>query len=111
MSLMAQCGVCGKELLTPICPLCLTDKIEPWIESKRFSLVKNYREEVRKILDKTKYGKISCKICRGQHEKAICLNCFLSKIYSWLETKNEILAEEFRNYFSAQLRETKLEYA
>ena len=106
---MARCGICSKELYTPVCPLCLTDKIEPWIERKKFSLAKGYREEVRKLLDKARYGKISCSVCRGEHEKAICINCFAGKIHSWLETKDEALAGEFAKSFSAKA--PKLEYA
>jgi len=106
---MACCGICSKELYTPVCPLCLTDKIETWIERKKFSLAKGYREEVRKMLDKTRYGKISCRVCRGEHEKAICIGCFAGKIHSWLETKDESLAEEFAKSFTAKA--PKLEYA
>lgn len=106
---MARCGICDKELYTPVCPLCLTDKIEPWIERKKFSLAKGYREEVRKMLDKTRYGKISCSVCRGSHEKAVCVSCFAGKIRTWLETKDESVAAEFAKAFVPKV--PKLEYA
>jgi hypothetical protein len=99
---MAHCGICNKELLHPVCPLCLTDKIEPWIERKKLSLIKGYREQVRTILDKTRYSKISCTVCRSVNEKAICPFCFAGKIYGWLETKDEKLAGEFAKSFSAK---------
>ena len=99
---MANCGICNKELLHPVCPLCLTDKIEPWIERKKFSLIKGYKEQVRTILDKARYSKISCTFCRGQNEKAICPICFAGKIYNWLETKDEKLAGEFSKAFASR---------
>ena len=106
---MAKCGVCNEELFHPVCPLCLTDKIEPWIERKKFSLAKGYREQVRNILDKTRYSKISCSVCRSVNEKAICPRCFAGKIYSWLETKDKNVAAEFAKSFTAKA--PKLEYA
>ena len=103
---MANCGVCSKELLTPVCPLCLTDKIEPWIERNKFSLVKSYREQVGVILRKSRYSKISCAICRSANEKAICPVCFAAKIYDWLGTKDKNLAKDFAKAFT--LKQSKL---
>ncbi|MEM2873879.1 MAG: hypothetical protein QW063_00265 [Candidatus Nanoarchaeia archaeon] len=97
---MTRCGLCFSTITLPICPLCLTDKVEIWIEKRKLSLIKAYREEVRNILDKTRYGKISCSICRGEHEKALCSVCFTARIHSWLATKDEKLAIEFAQAFA-----------
>ena len=97
---MASCGVCNKELFNPVCPLCLTDKIEPWIEKRKFTLLKGYKEQVRTILDKTRYGKITCSFCRSQNEKTICPICFAGKIYGWLETQDKVIAGDFAKAFT-----------
>jgi len=108
---MVRCGLCSTEISQPVCPLCLTDKFEAYIERKKISLVKQYREQVRNILDKTRYGKISCSNCRGQHEKAICAACFANKLCSWLETKDEALAKQFISDFNFTKVTSKILYA
>lgn len=97
---MTRCGLCLEQIAVPVCPLCLTDRVEAFVERKKLSLVKLYREEVRNILDKTRYGKISCRVCRGENEKAVCAPCFAEKIYGWLGTKDKSLAKDFAAQFS-----------
>jgi hypothetical protein len=105
---MTRCGLCSTEISQSVCPLCLTDKFEAWIEKKKLSLVKPFREEVRTMLDKTRYGKISCRICRSEHEKAICMNCYAGKIHSFLAKKDEKLAAQFLEDFAPKSERSEL---
>jgi len=104
---MTRCGLCSEQIDVPVCPLCLTDKMESWVERKKLSLVKPYREAVRNMLDKARYGKISCKVCRGENEKAVCMSCFSNKIYGWLETKDKDTAKVFVKDFTIKIKTPK----
>jgi len=94
------CAVCNEEIFLRICPLCMTDKIEFWLERKRISLVKDFRTEVRQFLDKVKrYNRMTCNVCRAETETAVCQVCFTERIVAWLAKKDKALAADFVQNF------------
>ena len=105
---MTRCGLCSTEISQPVCPLCLTDKFEAWVEKKKLSLVRPFREEVRNMLDKTRYGRISCMKCRSENEKAICISCYAGKIHSFLVKKDEKVAAQFLEDFTPKTERSEL---
>jgi len=95
------CAVCNEKIYLKICPLCLTDKIELWLERNKISLTKEFRFEVRQFLDRVKrYNKLTCNICRADTEAAVCPNCFNERICAWLVRKDKVLATEFMRNLS-----------
>ncbi len=94
------CAVCDGPIYNRICALCLTDRIEGWLENKKLSLVKDFRNQVRQVLDSVKKrNKMFCVFCRIETEISVCPICFTDKVASWLGNKDRALSEEFSKAF------------
>ena len=94
------CAVCNDPIYNRICALCLTDKVESWLENKKLSLVKDFRNQVRQLLDAVKKrNRMFCVFCRIETEISICPICFTDKIAAWLNNKDISTAEEFSKQF------------
>jgi len=106
------CAVCNEPIFLRTCPLCLTDKIESWLEREKLSLAKDFRTEVRQFLDKVKrYNTLRCDRCRIETETAVCPMCFNQRIFAWLTKKDKALAADFVRAFKTDLQDTKELYA
>ena len=94
------CAVCNDPIYNRICALCLTDKIEGWLESKRLSLTRDFRVQVRQFLDSIKRrNKMFCVFCRIETEISVCPICFTDRVASWLGNKDRALSEDFARAF------------
>ena len=94
------CAVCNDLIYNRICALCLTDKIEGWLESKRLSLTRDFRAQVRQFLDSIRMkNKMFCVFCRIETEISVCPICFTDKVASWLGNKDRALSEDFAKAF------------
>ncbi len=106
------CAVCDEEIFQRICPLCMTDKVELWLEKRKISLVKDFRTEVRQFLDKAKhFNRMTCNICRAETETAICPVCYTERIVAWLNRKDKALAADFVQNFKLNMHTQKELYA
>ena len=108
------CAVCNEPIYNPVCALCLTDQIESWIEKRKLSYVKEFRQEVRVFLDKVRrYNRLNCSVCRVETDKAVCPVCFTENIFAWLTRKDKSLATDLIKTFRYTMpkEEDKLEYA
>lgn len=103
------CAVCNEQIhRKKVCPLCLTDEIELWLERNKVSLIKDFRLEVQKFLVKVKrYYKMTCDICRSDTETAICSNCFTGHIVAWLKLRGGETATDFTKNFRYDTQTTQ----
>lgn len=96
-----KCSMCENKIDTPVCVLCMTDTMETWFDSKKISLHKAFKDEVRNFMTKaTKGRRITCDICRSQTNYNVCSACFTKHIFKWIANQDKKLAMEFVGRFS-----------
>ncbi|MBD3262996.1 hypothetical protein GF374_01300 [Candidatus Woesearchaeota archaeon] len=101
-----ECSVCKKQIITPVCILCLTDEIESWVDNNKVSLVKEYRIYARDVMEKIRPKQIlKCSVCRSNATCNICPVCFAEKIFNWLAKKDKKLATNFAKDFKKNLKQ------
>lgn len=109
MQNLIACTVCKKDMNTPVCVLCLTDRTEAWLEQKKISLTRNFRPYIQLFLAKIiRFGKMRCSMCRIETEYRICPSCFTKAVFNWLNENDTRLAAAYLKEFSYYLEPKKL---
>jgi len=99
------CVVCDEPVYSTICALCLTDGAESWLEKKKLSMTREFRQQVRLFLDSLrKKSTMRCSICRSD-AISTCHMCYLERIGGWLASKDKGLAVDFVKNFNASFTE------
>ncbi|MEK6808043.1 MAG: hypothetical protein AABX75_03360 [Nanoarchaeota archaeon] len=97
------CVVCNESVYATICALCLTDRTEAWLEGKKLSMTREFRQQVRLFLDSLKKrSTMRCSMCRTE-TIATCHMCYLENIGGWLARKDKGLAVDFVKGFNTGL--------
>jgi len=99
------CVVCNESVYATICALCLTDRTETWLEGKKLSMTREFRQQVRLFLDSLrKKSTMKCSMCRTE-TIATCHMCYLERIGGWLASKDKGMAVDFVKNFNADFSE------
>lgn len=95
-----------------ICVLCLTDAIETWLDNRKMSLVKPFKDYSKVYIDNVgRRQRMTCTVCRTESYNNICKGCFSKSVYTWLAKKDKTVADEFALEFAGQSSAKKQLYA
>ncbi len=89
----------------------MTDRVEEWLAMKKINIIREFRGQVRILLDSVRSReKMSCFSCRSE-ATAICNYCFGSRVGGWLNKQDKNLGLEFAKYFREELASPRIALA
>lgn len=89
----------------------MTDRVEEWLAMKKLNIIREFRQQVRALLDSVMAReKMNCFSCRSE-ATAVCSYCFGSRVGSWLNKRDKNLGLEFARYFREELASPKVALA
>ncbi|MBT3297803.1 hypothetical protein HN385_02675 [archaeon] len=96
-----RCADCDDIISNPICPECLMQQMQIFLNESNPQLAKEVISNVEIE------GDIKCLSCgKGM---GLCAHCFSKSVYEILNDKDQNLAEEFLSRFDFDIRESMIE--
>ena len=91
-----SCIECDDVITEPICPGCLSKRMQQFVEESDPELAK----EIENLV--VPEGNALCLFCGKKMN--ICAHCFSREVYEFIVEKNSLLAEDFIGRFDFELR-------
>ncbi|MBI4095772.1 MAG: hypothetical protein HY438_02835 [DPANN group archaeon] len=89
----------------------MTDRVEDWLAMKKLNVIREFRQQIRALLDSViSREKMNCFSCRSE-ATAICSYCFGSRVGGWLNKQDKNLGLEFACYFREEIASPKIAFA
>lgn len=95
-----KCAVCGEAITNPICPECLQNEIEQWIDGFKPSAAKRIKGYSWGF-DTYRHDTVKCVVCGNN--MSICAHCFCKDVFELVEKELGELAEDFLYSFNFDL--------
>ncbi|MFH1307510.1 MAG: hypothetical protein ABIH72_01530 [archaeon] len=96
------CIECKEAIYNPLCPFCLAEGVEAWLENKTTTVRRVVANEIKRVLRARKFSNsVQCVAC-NQNRTFLCPYCFTEVIYYKLKeikVSQEVL-EEFMALFN-----------
>lgn len=99
-----KCKVCNEVIYHPICPSCLSDGMEKWLENTNKETMAKFLEKKPTLLSHVK-GNSRCVVC-GSHHYSACPYCFSEIMLRWINKHEPALAPKYLEIFNFDFNKT-----